>query len=80
MSLLQEKAGFGAALGRHSITTRPFLAAMTLFTGLCSNVGAQAEEGQHGLFITNTVEYALTADMHTFMTHSVFIKVGSVLI
>lgn len=44
VSLLQEKAGFGAALGRHSITTRPFLAASTLFTGLCSNVGAQSEE------------------------------------
>lgn len=53
MSLLQEKVGLGAALGRHSITTRPFLAARTLFTGLCSNVGAQAEEGQCGLFITN---------------------------
>lgn len=53
VSLLQEKAGFGAALGRHSITTRPFLAARTLFTGLCSNVGAQAVEGECGLFITN---------------------------
>lgn len=74
MSLLQEKVGFGAALGRHSITTRPFLAARTFFTGLCSNVGAQAEKGHYGLFISNLVEYALIAGMHTFVTSSTFIK------
>lgn len=66
VSLLQEKAGFGAALGRHSITTRPFLAARTLFTGLCSNVGAQAVEGGCGLFITNRA-HAYIDD--TFYTH-----------
>lgn len=49
VSLLQVKVGFGAALGRHSITTRPFLGARTLFSGLGSNVGAQAKEGQCGL-------------------------------
>lgn len=60
VSLLQEKLGFGATLGRHSITTRPFFGARTLFTGLSSNVGAQAEEeGQiYRLFITKRVEYA----------------------
>lgn len=44
VSLLQEMVGSGAALGRQSITTLPFLAASTLSTGLCSNVGAQAEK------------------------------------
>lgn len=42
--LLQEKTGLGAALGRHSISARPFLGARTLFTGFRSNVGAQAAE------------------------------------
>lgn len=49
VSLLQVKVGFGAALGRHLITTRPFLGARTFFSGLCSNVGAQAKEIWCGL-------------------------------
>lgn len=48
VSLLQVKVGFGAPLGRHLITTLPFLGARTLFRRLRSNVGAQAKERQCG--------------------------------
>lgn len=61
VSLLQDRAGLGAAFGRHSITTRPFFAARTLFTGLCSNVGAQAEEKHFPLFMRVIANNALAA-------------------
>lgn len=44
VSLLQEKVGLGAAFGRHSITTRPFLGASPFFSERRSNFGARAEE------------------------------------
>lgn len=54
LSLVQVKRGRGAALGLHSITTRPSLAPRScFFKGLNSKVGAQAKRTGSG-YMTGT--------------------------
>lgn len=56
LSLVQVKRGRGAALGLHSITTRPFLAPRScFFKGLNSKVGAQAKNRISGYIMVTPI-------------------------